>query len=289
VPDSVRPESAAAPPAADPPPVGGRSLKEAVVTAVALVLIVGACSVAGPGAFFVLVCVVVTLATFEAVDALIQAGRKPSMGLALAGEITMLVAAYGEKPALIAAVLAIVMYGAFLFALRSDRGPTPMSDAACTLLVVTWIGGGGAGAASVLTLGLEGVSLMLAFIVIVALDDVAAYFVGRRFGRRRLASSISPAKSWEGAWGGAIAALAAGVATAPFTGALSLLQGLGLGALCALLSPIGDLVESLFKRELSIKDSGRLLPGHGGFLDRLDALIFSAPAVFLYLRFVVYS
>jgi phosphatidate cytidylyltransferase len=69
---------------------------------------------------------------------------------------------------------------------------------------------------------------------------------------------------------------------------LSLAAGLGIGAIVALLAPAGDLVESLAKRELGIKDSGRLLPGHGGFLDRLDAIIFCCPVVYLFLRFIVF-
>ena len=81
-------------------------------------------------------------------------------------------------------------------------------------------------------------------------------------------------------------ALLAGLAFGALADELTLIDGLALGALSAMLAPVGDLVESMFKREMGIKDSGRLLPGHGGLLDRLDAIVFCAPAVYLYLRFI---
>jgi CDP-diglyceride synthetase len=129
---------------------------------------------------------------------------------------------------------------------------------------------------------IAGVALLVAFVLTVAVDDIAAYFAGTSFGRRRLAPSISPAKSWEGAVAGFAGALVAGLVAGALVDELSVVEGLGLGTVCGLFAPMGDLVESLFKRELGIKDSGRLLPGHGGMLDRLDAIIFCAAPVYLY-------
>ena len=132
--------------------------------------------------------------------------------------------------------------------------------------------------------------LVLAAMAIVWIADTAAFFVGRRFGRRKLAPQISPGKSWEGAWGGVAAvviyalvlvplASRAGVARDP--DALSVtLWILFFGALAAL-SIIGDLHESLLKRRAGVKDSGALLPGHGGILDRTDALLAAMPPVAL--------
>lgn len=117
------------------------------------------------------------------------------------------------------------------------------------------------------------------------LNDTCAYFAGRAFGTRRLYERISPSKTWEGAIGGA----AGSILGALFVQHLWLPQlsaaGAALiGAGAAALGPLGDLSESMLKRAFGVKDSGRLLPGHGGILDRLDALIFNAPFVLLCAR-----
>jgi phosphatidate cytidylyltransferase len=267
-------------------PAARRSLPQAVGTGVVLIAVILLTSYLGPGAFFVLICVVVALALFEAIDALTVAGRRPSLTLALACGLGLMVVAFARRPALFAVVLAVAMYGGFLLSLRPARGQTPASDVAWTLLVVGWIGGGGAAATSLL-LSESGSALLIAFILIAATDDIAAFFVGTAFGRRKMAPSISPSKSWEGFAGGLLGSVGAGLALGLVVDRLGLVHGLALGLICGLLAPVGDLVESLFKREFGIKDSGRLLPGHGGFLDRLDAMIFCAPAVFLYVAFVV--
>jgi phosphatidate cytidylyltransferase len=267
-------------------PAGTRSLRQAIGTGVALLAVVLVASYLGPEASFVLICVVVAVALYEGVDALAAAGCRPSLWLALACGLGLLVAAFARKPSLFAAVLAVALYGGFLLALRPGRGPAPASDVSWTLLLVAWIGGGGAAATSLLVVE-SGQALLIAFILIAAADDIAAFFVGRAIGRRKLAPAISPGKSWEGFVGGLAGALVAGAALGGVVDRLGVVHGLALGLVCGLLAPIGDLVESLFKRELGLKDSGRLLPGHGGVLDRIDAIVFCAPAVYLYVAFVV--
>lgn len=119
--------------------------------------------------------------------------------------------------------------------------------------------------------------------------DSAAYFVGSAFGRTKLAPSISPGKSWAGAMGGLAGAGAASalwyLLAAPFLPAfpLSLAAAVGAGVLLGVAAQMGDLVESLLKREAGVKDSGTLFPGHGGVLDRLDALTFSLPVGYVLL------
>jgi phosphatidate cytidylyltransferase len=272
--------------APEPAPPGGRSLTQAALTAAVLVAVVAVMTLAGPPAFLWLVCVLTVIAAFELFDALLQTGHRPSMPFGIVCAVLMPVLAYVGRPGLLPVVVATAMFGSFLLALRSNRGQTPASDIAWTILGVTWIGGGGAGAASILTLGTSGASLLAAFVFVTALDDTGSYFVGTTFGRHKMAPSISPGKSWEGLTGGVGCALLAGALTAGVLEPVSLAQGLGMGAVVGLLAPVGDLVESIVKRELGIKDSGRLLPGHGGFLDRLDSIIFCAPFVYLFLRFV---
>ena len=134
--------------------------------------------------------------------------------------------------------------------------------------------------------------LVLSAMAIVWFADVGAYFVGRAFGRRKLAVRVSPNKSWEGAWGGlatvlVVAALAwLAWPDAPLlSSVLATRAGVPLAALAltaiVALSIVGDLYESLLKRASGVKDSGRLLPGHGGVLDRIDALVPTMPACLL--------
>jgi phosphatidate cytidylyltransferase len=257
------------------------------VTAVILLGLVALFYALGRDAFFGLVMTVVLIAQFELLDALVQSGHRPNTAFALMGGAAMMTVAFLQRPAFFGVVLAATMLGAFAFALRPRRGESPASDVAWTMLSVAWVGGGGAGAVMVLMSFRHGLLLLITLVLVAALDDILAYFSGSRFGAHKLAPSISPAKSWEGFAGGSLGALAGGALLGAAFGHLSALAGLGLGAVCAVAAPIGDLVESIAKRELGIKDSGRLLPGHGGLLDRLDAIIFCAPAVFLYLRFVV--
>lgn len=112
-------------------------------------------------------------------------------------------------------------------------------------------------------------------------NDVAAYGVGAAIGRRKLAPHVSPGKTWEGTIGGLIASIVVGyVLVALFD--FPWWVGVGVGLIVGIVGPLGDLVESAIKRAASVKDSGGLLPGHGGMLDRLDSLIFIAPAVAIF-------
>ena len=124
-------------------------------------------------------------------------------------------------------------------------------------------------------------------LAVVMTGDTAAYFVGRRFGFHKLAPHISPGKTVEGAWGYIAGAVIAGIMAAkllfePLT--FSWLEILLLGVVAGILGQLGDLFESWIKRVFAVKDSGRLLPGHGGLLDRLDSLIFPAVFTSTYLR-----
>jgi phosphatidate cytidylyltransferase len=113
-------------------------------------------------------------------------------------------------------------------------------------------------------------------------QDVCAYFVGKRWGRRRMAPSLSPRKTWEGAAGGMVGALAgAFVALALFGLPLSLWATTLIGIAAGIVGPIGDLSESFIKRQAGLKDAGTLIPGHGGVLDRIDSLLFTAPTVYM--------
>ncbi len=164
---------------------------------------------------------------------------------------------------------------------RCHGGGRPL---ALLLLVACWI--------ALIDLRAHGAWALVSAMAIVWIADIAAYFSGRAFGRHKLAPAISPGKTWEGVAGGAIAVAALGWWAAQAPGLQSgvpylLFKELGaLWAVVALvglagLSVVGDLHESLLKRVAGVKDSGSLLPGHGGFLDRIDALVPTMPAMAL--------
>ncbi len=127
--------------------------------------------------------------------------------------------------------------------------------------------------------GTAGIYLMLSLFAIVWGADTGAYFAGRRWGRRKLAPKISPGKTWEGVTGGLVVVVItmAIIASIMGYGWSNLLSFVLLGIVTAMFSIIGDLLESLLKRRRGVKDSGRILPGHGGVLDRIDSLTAAAP------------
>lgn len=128
--------------------------------------------------------------------------------------------------------------------------------------------------------------MMLFYIFIIWANDVFAYLVGMSIGRHRLCERLSPKKSWEGFFGGIIGAVAMGLVAARVLEGDYAAWG-GLAVVAAVTGVLGDLVESMFKRAAGVKDSGSLIPGHGGVLDRFDAMLLSAPFVFVYLFFVM--
>ena len=114
-------------------------------------------------------------------------------------------------------------------------------------------------------------------------SDTSAFFAGRAWGKHRLAPRISPGKTWEGAIAGVLGAVIIGLGLVQFFPlTLSYGQAIALGLLVTIMGQLGDLVESLFKRNMGIKEAGKLLPGHGGILDRLDSVFFSSAAVYYY-------
>lgn len=130
--------------------------------------------------------------------------------------------------------------------------------------------------------------LLLGFFLMIWANDSGAYLIGVRFGKHRLFPRISPRKSWEGAVGGFVLTLAIALVLSLFIEQLSWGHWLAIGVLVSVMGTFGDLVESMLKRSVNVKDSGSLLPGHGGVLDRFDAVVFAAPLVCGYLILIRY-
>ncbi len=125
--------------------------------------------------------------------------------------------------------------------------------------------------------------IMLALFILVWVNDIFAYLIGSTLGKHKLSAKLSPKKTWEGTLGGIVFTLAAAWIFGRLAPELSLVQWLVLGLIISIAANLGDLAESMLKRSAGVKDSGKILPGHGGILDRFDAVIFATPFVFFYL------
>ena len=169
------------------------------------------------------------------------------------------------------------------------KAPNPINNWAFTLFAQVYC----AGSFSMLNFigaepGTPGVMsytplFIMAIFIFVWLDDTGAYLVGSLIGKRKLFERISPKKSWEGFFGGLILVLASSQAFAWFAPEISRRNWLGLAATVVLFGTWGDLIESLLKRTLGVKDSGNVLPGHGGMLDRFDSVMLAVPASYIYI------
>jgi len=131
---------------------------------------------------------------------------------------------------------------------------------------------------------------MISVLVLIWVNDSFAFIVGKNFGKRKLFVSVSPKKTIEGFIGGFICALITAyiISDSPLNSTnFSLINWFIIAAIVSIIGTIGDLVESKLKRQANIKDSGTIMPGHGGILDRLDSLLFAAPFVYLYINFII--
>ena len=164
------------------------------------------------------------------------------------------------------------------------KSPTPIANIATTFMGVIYVTLPMAALLYIpqLLIGKWSAWAMMAFLSIIWINDICAYLVGITLGKHRLCERISPKKSWEGFFGGLVGAVGAALLFGHLFEGNLLVWG-GLGLVTALAGVAGDLVESLIKREVDVKDSGKMMPGHGGFLDRFDALFVAAPFALFYL------
>jgi phosphatidate cytidylyltransferase len=160
----------------------------------------------------------------------------------------------------------------------------PLEDAAVTIGGMAWIGL--LAFAILIASGPRPVAFILFLVVVVAANDIGAYFVGRALGRRKMSPTISPQKTWEGLFGGTVAGLvvASVLVSFPSWETIGLARALVAAAVVGVVTPIGDAAESMVKRSLGVKDMGSVLPGHGGILDRIDGFLLAVPAVYYLFR-----
>jgi phosphatidate cytidylyltransferase len=129
-------------------------------------------------------------------------------------------------------------------------------------------------------------NILLGFFILLWATDTGAYIFGVSLGKHKLFPRISPKKSWEGFFGGAITSLTTAYIISTFFIELPLIHWVVISLIIIIMGTFGDLVESLFKRSIHIKDSGKIFPGHGGILDRIDSVLLSAPIIFTYLQLI---
>jgi phosphatidate cytidylyltransferase len=207
-------------------------------------------------------------------------GLRPIVLGGFIGLVALLLGAQlGGLPWMMGGLFSTVLAAFVVFGF-SDARPSATAAISLTLLGVVWIGGGLAHLLLLRDIPDEGRLVVFTVLLTVFADDTAAYFVGRTIGRHKMAPRISPGKSWEGFAGGTVAAMAMSFFAMYDQGYLSNWEALVLGAVVAVTATIGDLFESAIKRDLGVKDSGHVLAGHGGMLDRLDSLLWAGPAAF---------
>ena len=267
---------------------GGRNVPAAVATGVVAVAVVLGCLALGPLASVALATAAMTLAAAETYASFRRAGMHPATLLGLVATVGVMVAAYNKGIAALPLVAALLLITAMIWYLvGADRG-APVVGISSTVLGFAWVGILGSFVALMLAPSIyphrHGVAFTLGAVVATAAADVGALAVGSWLGRHQLAPHVSPNKTWEGWLGGAVLAVLASVFITGHVHPWTPLKAGILGIVVAIVAPLGDLCESLVKRDLGLKDMGSLLPGHGGVLDRVDALLFVMPATYYLVR-----
>jgi phosphatidate cytidylyltransferase len=210
---------------------------------------------------------------------------RPHRPLVLGGFVGLVLTLAGTQlggtPWLLAGLLSTLAGSFVVYGLAAER-PSATAAFGVTVLGVVWLGGGLGCLLLLRDIPEFGFWTVLTVLFTVFAADTAAYFVGRALGRHRMAPGISPGKSWEGFVAGLLAAMIVAFLLLYWDRDefLSIPESLVLGAVVALAAVAGDLFESSVKREAGAKDSGRLLGGHGGMLDRLDSLLWAGPAAY---------
>jgi phosphatidate cytidylyltransferase len=248
----------------------------------------------------VLVTAVLVTAAFELYETLRTRGYHPATLLGLVGTGSMIGAVYWKGEDAMPLVLGLFVVFTFLWYLAGVVHARPAMNVAVTVMAFMYVAFLGSFTALLLripgvtdkgVLAHDGITLFLLPVIATVAYDVGAYAIGGRTGRTPLAPSVSPNKTWEGLVGATVTTF---VVTAivvvifkvnPWTFG----KAMALALVVSVAAPLGDLCESMVKRDLGVKDMGRVLPGHGGVLDRIDALLFVIPAAYYLLRILKFS
>lgn len=249
------------------------------------------CIMLGGVALLGLLAVVIFFASKEYVKILEHKGFYPSLKIMLASEALLAIITYFDRTEYVALALTLCTFAAFMWVLFRGRQPY-IANVSTTILGFVYCGYFPLHLQLLRDISSEqyhdGLGFVVMMFVAILLTDVGCYYAGTRFGKHKLAPVISPNKTIEGSVGGAICAI---------TGALIVGYSIGVewylsviaGLICTVFAQIGDLCESLIKRDAGVKDSGNSLPGHGGFLDRTDSFVFTIPVMFYFCKYFIFS
>ena len=245
----------------------------------------------GKWAILLMLLVIIFFASKEYVKILEHKGFYPSLKVMFLSQLIIASIAYFQRFDLVAVALTFCSIGAFMWVLFRGRQPY-IANVATTLLGIIYCGWFPLHLIFLRHLSSErfhdGLGFVVLMITAILMTDIGCYYAGRHLGKHKLAPIVSPNKTIEGSMGGAIAAVIGALIIGYFL-QLEWYFSVMLGFLCTVFAQIGDLCESLLKRDAGVKDSGHSLPGHGGFLDRTDSFILTIPVMYYFCKHVVFS
>jgi len=276
----------------EPPPRGGlgRNLPAAVITGAALVVVAAISLAVAKAAFAFVAGAIVLIGQAELYAAMHRKGYQPATALGLVVGGLVLAAAYlkGETAMLFFLALGLILSFLWYMAGPPRGRENAVQNIASTLLGIVYVPFLAGYALVLLSQPRSGRALMLAVVGLSVAYDIAAFFFGTFWGKHPLAPTISPKKSQEGLLGATIITFLLSIGLVPTViKYLSLADAVGLALVISVFAPLGDLAESALKRDLGVKDMGAVLPGHGGVLDRIDSILFVAPAALYFLRLIL--
>jgi len=274
-------------PSGAPAPTGraGRNLPAAIASAVVLLALIGGSLYFWKPAFVGLVTAAILLGVWEMKQALAEKGIALPLEPLVVGSVVMLVGGYvWGAPALMTA-LAVTALGSMLWRLRGGVGGfvRDVTAGVFTAVYIPFL----AGFVTLLLKPDDGPLRVLTFILVTIASDIGGYFVGVLAGKHPMAPVISPKKSWEGFAGSTVFCIGAGWATVVYLLDGEWWVGVFLGLVAVVMATLGDLCESVIKRDLGIKDMSAIIPGHGGLMDRLDSLLATVAPTWLLLYYLV--
>ncbi|MDX1621738.1 MAG: phosphatidate cytidylyltransferase [Nitriliruptorales bacterium] len=257
----------------------GRNLAVAVVSGVLLAGIFIGSLFWHAGAFAILVGLLVAVGVVETGRTFTASGQRVAIPVVLVASLVMIAGAYAAGRVGQVIGVAVLFIGAAAWELADDRRQSVVQSIGNSVFLGLWVGFLGSFAVLLATLEQDPAVATLAVAGGAIVTDIGAYFAGTTFGRRLIAPSVSPNKTWEGLIGGLILATVAGVIVLPLVG--DRFDDVVSAAVVVFVSGIagffGDLFESMFKRDLAVKDMGSIIPGHGGILDRVDGILLALP------------